>query len=56
MTTRHIEAKQARANLPFELAKKIRALLDAARAEAKLGAEEWAELEREVLELVSEEG
>ena len=56
MTTRQIEMKQSRVNLPFELAKKIRALLDAAKAEAKMSAEDWHDLEGEVLELVAEEG
>lgn len=56
MTSKQIEAKAARAQLPYKLALQIRELLDAARAEHKMGAEEWRELEGEVLELVGEEG
>lgn len=56
MTVKQIAAAAARAQLPYDLATRIRTLLDEARALAKLGAEEWAEVERLAIELVTDEG
>lgn len=56
MTTRQIEAKAARAHVPYEVAKQIRALLDAAKAQGKYTSDEWADVEAQIIELVTEEG
>jgi len=55
MTRARIEKAQAAANLPFELAKQIRQLLDEAKKAGGYTADDWAEVEQKVLELVSEE-
>jgi hypothetical protein len=55
VTTKQIAAKAARAQLPYQLATQIRELLDESKAAAKLSADDWAEVEQKVLELVSEE-
>lgn len=53
MTVKQIEARQMRDNKKFELAKKIREMLDTARKE--YGAQDWDDndMETEVLELVT---
>ena len=55
MTSKQIGAKQMKANLVFETAKKIREILDAARKE--YGAEAWDENDEEcaTLALVTDE-
>lgn len=55
MKTQQIAAKAARAQLPYQLATQIRELLDAAKAAAKLTAEEWSEVESLAIELATEE-
>jgi len=56
MTIKQIERAQMRANIPFELAKKIRTMLDDARKE--YGASEWDDddVESKIVELVTGEG
>jgi len=53
MTIKDIEKEQARRNVPFELAKKIRAMLDEARETV---GPSWDddEMENEVFELLNE--
>ncbi len=55
MTKNQIEKRQAAANVKFEMAKKIRELLDAARKE--YGPSDWDgdDLESEIAALVFEE-
>jgi len=55
MTTTQIEKRQAKANIPYELAKQIRKLLDDARK--AYGAEDWEanDVESQVFDLVSGE-
>lgn len=55
MTLKQIEARQMKENVPFELAKKIRVLLDEARK--AYGAAEWDDdgMEEKIVELVTEE-
>ena len=56
MTLKQIKEAQVKANVPYELAKQIRVLLDEARA--KYGAGQWEEdaIEEKAIELVTEEG
>jgi len=55
MTIKGINQKQAQQSVKFEVAKRIRELLDVARKE--YGADEWDgdEVENEVVELVTED-
>lgn len=55
MTTAAISRKQQQAQVPYEAAKQIRALLDEARN--AYGAQDWDDegIEERVLELVTEE-
>lgn len=54
MTIEQLSKKQAEANLPFELARQIRELLDAAKKTWK-GEDDWEDIESQVIELVTEE-
>lgn len=56
MTLKQIEKKQAMANLPYTLALQIRTLLDAARKDAGLNAEDWDDVETQAYELAFGEG
>jgi len=54
MTSKQIEAKATRAQLPYKLALQIRALLDEAKKTSGLSAEDWHDVEGEILELVGD--
>lgn len=54
MTVEQLTKKQAEANLPFELARQIRELLDSAKKGWK-GEDDWDDIETQVIELVTEE-
>lgn len=56
MTTRQIEAKAAAAQVPYTMARQIRQLLDEARKAGGYSVDEWTEVERQIVELVTEEG
>lgn len=55
MTKTQIASAQSTANIPYELAIKIRELLDSARTEHKMSKEDFTEIEERALELVSGE-
>lgn len=55
MTKTQIASAQTTANIPYDLALKIRELLDSARAEHKISKEDFAEIEERALELVASE-
>lgn len=55
MTNAQIEKKAAAAQVPFQLAVKVRRLLDEAKKAGGYTAEEWSEIEQQVIELVTGE-
>ena len=55
MTTKQIEAAQKRENVRFEVAKQIRALLDAAKKDNGFTGDDWPDVEAEIIELVTGE-
>lgn len=54
MTVEQLTKKQSEANLPFELARQIREILDAAKTTWQ-GEDDWEDVEAQVIELVTEE-